>query len=200
MVGAYTAILGESGLRKSEGLRLRWQDIDLTGRPTVTQSKSGRPRYVPLSTYALEWFLQLPRWPGQPWVFLSRFGSPLRKPRNTFDKGKKAAGLNWVRGFHDLRHFRATMWLQHGIDVDTVQRYLGHHRIETTMRYLHFVEDYAERAVRKAQAQELREAQELGSGGRQRVSRNQGPRAKIPVNRWCERGDSNSHAREGTRS
>ena len=77
------------------------------------------------------------------------------------------AGLNWVRGFHDLRHYRATMWLQHGVDIQTVQRYLGHQRIETTMRYLHFVEDYAERSVRRAQEKELQEAHQLDLRGRQ---------------------------------
>ena len=48
IIGAYTAILGETGLRKSEGLGMHWGHIDRrTKRLTVPRSKTGRPRYVP---------------------------------------------------------------------------------------------------------------------------------------------------------
>ena len=43
------------------------------------------------------------------------------------------------------------------MDIYTVKSYLGHSRIETTQRYLHFVPSHAEDAVRAAQAAERRE-------------------------------------------
>ena len=168
VVGAYTAILGETGMRKSEGLRLEWGHVDLSQRRlTVAQSKTGHPRYIPLSGYALERLMALTRHLGTPCVFMQSSGKPWKDPRGPFKEGCKVAGLDWVRGFHDLRHFRATMWLQHGVDVHTVQRYLGHTRIETTMRYLHFVEDYAEKAVRAAQNLERKQWEKLSQRGRQ---------------------------------
>ncbi|MEE8584185.1 MAG: site-specific integrase [Acidobacteriota bacterium] len=166
LVGVYVALLGETGLRKSEGLRLKWEHLDLPKRMlTVEQSKSAHPRYVPLSPYALEWLMTLSRDLRSPWVFTRPgTGRPVKDPRVPFFKGRESAGLKWVRGFHCLRHFRATMWLQRGVDIHTVQKYLGHLRIETTMRYLHFVEDYAERSIRRAQEAEHRESEQLRRG------------------------------------
>lgn len=74
-----------------------------------------------------------------------------------FYKGRAQAKLPWVRGYHDLRHFRATQWLLRGVDIQTVKSYLGHKRIETTQRYLHFVPSHAEQTIRAAQAAEQRE-------------------------------------------
>ena len=176
VVGAYTAVLGETGLRMSEGLRLQWNHVDLGQRRlTVAQSKTGHPRFIPLSGYALERLMALTRHLGTPYVFVQSSGKPWKDPRGPFKEGCKVAGLDWVRGFHDLRHFRATMWLQHGVDVHTVQRYLGHTRIETTMRYLHFVEDYAEKAVRAAQNAERKQWEKLSQRGRQMGDTQAGP-------------------------
>jgi len=69
-----------------------------------------------------------------------------------------------VKAFHDLRHFRATQWLIHGVDIYTVKHYLGHKRIETTMRYLHFVPGHAEDTIRTAQEAEAIEVAEAQSG------------------------------------
>ena len=83
-MGAYVALLGETDIRKSEGLRLRWQDIDFGGQKlTIGQSKSGHPRYIPLTGYALEWLRSLPRVLNCPYVF-AEGGSRTptgRKPR-----------------------------------------------------------------------------------------------------------------------
>ena len=56
IVGAYVAVLGETGLRKSEGLRMEWSHIDWEKRMlTVPKTKTGEPRYVPLGDYAISW-------------------------------------------------------------------------------------------------------------------------------------------------
>jgi integrase len=138
VIGAYVAILGETGLRKSEGLRMKWVDVDFGKKMlTVPESKTGEPRYVPLSDYAIEWLSSLHYYSDSPWIFTLSNGKRLKAPRDSFAKGKKLAGLDRVRGLHDLRHFRATQWLIHGVDIYTVKNYLGHKRIETTQRYLH---------------------------------------------------------------
>ena len=160
VIGAYVAILGETGLRKSEGLRMKWADVDFEKKMlTVPKSKTGEPRYIPLSDYAIEWLSSL--YSESPWVFTLATGKPLKAPRESFAKGKKLAGLDWVRGLHDLRHFRATQWLIHGVDIYTVKDYLGHKRIETTQRYLHLVPTHAERVVRAAQNAEREELEQL---------------------------------------
>ncbi len=157
VIGAYLATLGETGLRRSEGLRLKWSDVDLRlGRLTVTESKNGRPRYIPLTRYAREWLAGLVRVISCPSVFVClRTGKAWVKPEDPFKKACKAAGLQWVRGFHDLRHFRATQWLRSGMDIRQVQELLGHSNISTTMRYVHYNQKQAFEAVRAAERVEV---------------------------------------------
>ncbi len=158
VVGAYVAILGETGLRMSEGLNLRWEHID-TGQQLVSveNTKSGRPRYVPLSDYALEWLNSLIRIVGAEHVFTRLNGTRVRDPRYFFFKAREKAKLDWV-GFHDMRHFRATQWVMRGVDLRTVQELLGHSCITTTMRYAHFASSHAMRSVRKVQQSEAQDA------------------------------------------
>ena len=77
----------------------------------------------------------------------------MRKPEKQFNAGRKAAGLEWVT-IHGLRHYRATSWIQHGADPRSVQEKLGHKAIQTTMRYVHYVETHGDRAIREAQERE----------------------------------------------
>jgi len=70
--------------------------------------------------------------------------------------GKAAAKVTWP-GFHDFRHYRATQWLRHGVDIRTVKELLGHKDIKTTMLYLRFVEGHAEQKFREAEKAELLE-------------------------------------------
>jgi integrase len=133
-IAAYVALLGETGLRKQEGLNLRWDHINLGQRiVSVEDTKSGKPRYVPLSDYAIEGLNSLVRVIGCPYVFARLdTGDRWRKPEGPFEAGRKKVGLDWV-GFHDLRHFPATQWVMRGVDLRTVQELLGHSDITTTM-------------------------------------------------------------------
>jgi len=139
---------------------MKWADLDFEKKMlTVPKSKTGEPRYISLSDYAIEWLSSL--YSESPWVFTLSIGQSLKDPRDSFSKGKKLAGLDWLRGLHNLRHFRATQWLLHGVDIQTVQYYLGHKWFETTQRYLHFVPGHAETSIRSAQAAEQSELEEM---------------------------------------
>ena len=77
MIGCYVGLFGETGLRKSERMRLKWDYVDTARRTlTVEASKNGKTRHVPLSDYALELLGKLSRVEGCPFVFVwtaSRF-------------------------------------------------------------------------------------------------------------------------------
>jgi integrase len=152
IIGCYVGLLGETGLRKAEGLKLKWDYVDTERRTlTVEAGKTGKTRYVPLSDYALELLGKLKRIEGCPFVFVwPDTLQPVRDPRHAFFEGRKKARLTWV-GFHDLRHFRATQWIMRGVDIRSVQGLLGHRNIKTTERYVKFVPNHASQRVIEAQ-------------------------------------------------
>ncbi|MBI4457276.1 MAG: site-specific integrase [Acidobacteria bacterium] len=156
VIGVFTAMLGETALRKAEGLRLKWGDINMARRMlTVSESKSGLPRYVPLSEFAMQQLALLPRAIRCSHVFIRmQTLTPWKDPYGPFRLGKKVAGLDWIGGFHDLRHFRATQWLANGVDVRTVSELLGHSTLAMTTRYVHYLQAHAFEAVRKAEQRE----------------------------------------------
>ena len=57
--------------------------------------------------------------------------------RAAFRTAVKAASLPTIR-FHDLRHTFGTVCAASGIPLTTVQAYMGHAHINTTMVYAHF--------------------------------------------------------------
>jgi integrase len=159
VIAVLVVILSECALRLGEGLNLRWSDLDLKNRMlTLERTKAGRTRRVPLSTMAVEALMTLPRSLKADWVFLRDpvLGLRWKDPRGPFHKGREEAGLTRI-GFHDLRHFRATQWVRHGVDIRTVQELLGHSSIVTTQRYAHFVQAHAFEEVRRVEREEKTE-------------------------------------------
>jgi integrase len=162
LVGIFCGILGETGLRLSDGLRLQWRAVDLRRRQlSKLTSKGNRIVHLPLSEYAVGLFSEITRIVGCPYVFV-RFGEkePMSKPRPQLKRVAKEVGLAWV-GFHDFRHFRASQWVMRGVDLKTVQELLGHEDISTTMKYAHFAPRHATQIVAEAQRSEQ---QELAAG------------------------------------
>jgi integrase len=158
LAGVYCGILGETGLRRSDGLMLQWPSLDLQRRRmSKLTSKGNKVVHVPLSDYAIELLGEVTRIVGCPYVFV-RFGEtePMNLPRTVFESARKKVGLEWV-GFHDFRHYRGSQWAMRGVDLKTIQELLGHKDIKTTMRYAHFAPNHAERSILEAQKNELNE-------------------------------------------
>jgi len=130
-----------TGARKSEASQARWENINLqTGVWTVPLSKSGKPRYIPLSQAAIE-LLEKRRVNGNEYVFPSpKTGRPLIHLYYPWDKIRKQAGISDVR-IHDLRHNFASLLVNHGRSLYEVQKLLGHADISTTQRYAHLSQD-----------------------------------------------------------
>jgi integrase/recombinase XerD len=130
------------GLRLSEVLRLKVGDIDSArGVIQVRQGKGRKDRYVPLSKLLLEvlrsyWKIAHPEdylFPGQkPGNHLS--GRTLQR---ALRRAVTAAGIRKPVTLHTLRHCFATHLLEAGTDIRTIQKLLGHKRLETTALYTH---------------------------------------------------------------
>ena len=129
------------GLRLSEGTHLRVEDIDLDRRVVRITGKGGKDRYVPLARRPMT-LLQRYRikHPSDTWLFTGR-NKERPFPNGTLQKAFKAAlrqsGIHKKASIHTLRHSYATHLLEHGIDVVTIQKTLGHRYASTTTIYTH---------------------------------------------------------------
>lgn len=142
-----------TGLRVSELVGLPLSAIGRDGRVLIVRGKGGRERMVPLSEparQALKAYLQVrshflvaERSRIQaPWLFPSRIARDGFLTRQRFAQLLKElaieAGLDPRKvSPHVLRHAFATHLLNHGADLRSVQKMLGHADISTTQIYTH---------------------------------------------------------------
>ena len=126
-----------TGMRKSELLELRWDNVDFKRRfIRIERSKNNRVRKIPMNSAVYGELLKLRR-NGSDHIFTKEHSSePLRCVRSAFESTCRRAGISNLR-FHDLRHTFATNLVMSGVDLVTVKEILGHSTIEMTVRYSH---------------------------------------------------------------
>lgn len=144
---AMLEVLYATGLRVSELVSLRVEDLNLEVGYLVAYGKGKKERLVPfgdvalekLKTYLLTARPRLRRTEKIPYVFLNRFGK--RMSRQGFWKRLNqyalTAGIRSPVTPHVLRHSFATHLLERGADLRSVQLLLGHASISTTQIYTH---------------------------------------------------------------
>ncbi len=131
-----------TGMRKSEILSIRRDNLDLAARSIYVPHAKAGARTQPISPDLAEFLAQytqtLP--PGTEWLF----PSPGARKGHTVDVRKAfvrcvgAAGLDpkqVVR--HTLRHTAITHLVQAGVDLPTVKRISGHKTLAMVERYAH---------------------------------------------------------------
>jgi integrase len=171
---AWVLLMAHCGLRTGEVRRLRFADIDWGRRKVrIEQSKGLKDRHIYLSeavSGALRAYLAV-RGPGEylPQEVFTFQHKPL-SPSYCGQRLKTYARRCGVRATpHQLRHTCATLLLNAGAPVLTVQAILGHQHIDTTMQYARLYDgtiaaDYF-RAMRKVEGQlEMAKQQEEGVG------------------------------------
>ena len=131
-----------TGARKRELLEAQWEHFDLERRSwRIPMSKSGKARYVPLSTTVLEVLAQLPRWPGCPYLVPNpKTRVPYVSLYSAWNTARKFAGLAEVR-MHDLRHSMASNMVNSGRSIYEVAKVLGHTQLKTSQRYSHLSQE-----------------------------------------------------------
>jgi site-specific recombinase XerD len=135
------ALLYATGMRVSEGTRVRFRDIDVErGTLRVVEGKGRKDRIVTLPTSLAPVLGPLARL-ARPtdWLFPSpedptRHIAP-RTAQRAVARAAALAGLGEGVGCHTLRHSFATHLLEHGVDIRFIQKLLGHLRLETTTLY-----------------------------------------------------------------
>ncbi|KQM13892.1 site-specific integrase [Novosphingobium sp. Leaf2] len=147
-LGSIVRLLLLTGARKQELLRAKWSDVDLERRAWhIPLTKTGVPRYVPLSSAAVAVIEGLRRWDDCPWLIPN---PETRKPytdlKRPWDTARDKAGLPDLR-LHDCRHSAASFLVNSGVDLYAVGKILGHSDHQSTMRYAHLANDTLMSAV-----------------------------------------------------
>lgn len=127
------------GLRISELVNLRWQQIDFkTGHLHVKRLKGSRPSVQPILGDELRSLRKLLRDNSEsPFVFVSSTGAQLTPDaaRKVIRRAGELAELQFPVHPHMLRHGCGYYLAAKGTDTRTIQDYLGHKNIHHTVRY-----------------------------------------------------------------
>ena len=121
----------ETGMRRSEILKLRWCDVDLVnGFASLYDTKNGEDRRVPLTRRCIEVLKTVPQTHEQ--VF------PISATclRLAWNRARNKAGITDLR-FHDLRHEAVSRFFEMGLSVPEVALISGHKDVRQLFRYTH---------------------------------------------------------------
>ncbi len=151
--------LRHTGLRVGELCSLRLGDVAISerkGEILVRAGKGGKDRTVPLNNdarRALSAYIEVRPTVADDHLFVGQRGEPLKSQgaQEVVQKYARRAGLPEVTP-HVLRHTFAKHVLDAGEDLATVQRLLGHERLETTAIYTQPTARDLEDAVRRLEA------------------------------------------------
>jgi integrase len=159
-----------TGLRQGELFGLRWQDVDWQamrirvrrsyarkragreaqfGRPKSKRSTRSVPMHDRVGQELERHFQRSPHQGDDDLVFCHpHTGGPLdhSKVLKRFKDALDAAGVRRVR-FHDLRHTFGTQMAAAGVPIRTLQEWLGHRDIKTTMIYADYQASDQEREL-----------------------------------------------------
>jgi integrase/recombinase XerD len=154
---AMLELLYGGGLRVSEVVNAKLEDLKLETGYILVRGKGDKERIVPLGRPALEALSQYlrkgrPVLAGEksaPFLFIRRGAKNLTRQRiwqmvqaASLPSGSKASP-------HMLRHSCATHMVENGADLRTVQTILGHSDISTTQVYTHLALDRLKNVYRK---------------------------------------------------
>ena len=141
---AILELMYASGLRVSEAVNLKINDVDIDSGIVTTTGKGSKTRRVPVGSSAVEWlksYLAIRRKIENIEIanmFVSGNGHPLTRQAIYLSITECAdkCGLTGVSP-HTLRHSFATHLVQNNADIRSVQQMLGHADISTTQIYTH---------------------------------------------------------------
>lgn len=146
---AILELMYATGLRISELVHLRLDELHLTMGFLQTIGKGNKERIIPIGHEAIKWLtdylkysrpLLISRAEGDsPFVFLNARGKGLTR-QGVWKNLKQTVQLSGIKKNvtpHMLRHSFATHLLENGADLRIVQELLGHSDIATTQIYTH---------------------------------------------------------------
>ena len=136
---ALILLMFRHGLRISELIALRWDQVDLKqGLLHVVRLKNGKPATHPVYSVEIRALRKLQRdYPDSRYLFVSERMAPLtaRSVHHIIARAGQAADFGFSVHPHMLRHSTGFYLANKGTDTRTIQAYLGHSNINNTVIY-----------------------------------------------------------------
>lgn len=126
-----------TGARWGEAAKLKAESV-IHNRVTFVKTKTGKPRTIPVSAGVAEMVAGGQRGFLFPDADYPAFRRTIKGIKPDLPSGQAT---------HALRHSFATHFMINGGSIITLQRILGHSRIEQTMVYAHFAPEYLQDAI-----------------------------------------------------
>ncbi len=152
--------LFSTGMRISELLSLKISQIDDTGRVFI-RGKGKKERFVYLTPRAkkqIKAYMKIRGPHPSPYIFIPYRGKNVGKKEKRISpnyleervkKYRELLRLNIPITVHGIRHAFATYMAESGANPAALQILLGHESLDTTTRYVHGSDRYAEKTHRK---------------------------------------------------
>ena len=132
-----------TGLRLSELINLKWEDLDFERKVIHVRCGKGRKDRIVLFSPKVKKVVNQLSPEKREFLFISSRGkkySPVSIEK-IISNAAKRAGINKKVTPHMLRHSFATHLLERGVDIRYIQKLLGHSRLETTQIYTHIADN-----------------------------------------------------------
>jgi integrase/recombinase XerD len=154
---AMIELMYATGLRVSELISLKLADVELESGYLTCLGKGSKQRRVPIGRTAIEFLkrylpvrMRLLDGKSSRWLFVEKSGRPVTRQRfwKLIKDYGKLARIEDVTP-HTLRHSFATVLLENGADLRSVQMLLGHADISTTQIYTHVTDERLRQSYKK---------------------------------------------------
>lgn len=157
---AMLEVLFSTGMRISELLSLKKEQIDNTGRVFI-RGKGKKERFVYLTPRAkkhIKNYLDIREKTDTPYLFVPLRGKNINHKdrkisanylQEKIKRYRELLGINIPLSCHSIRHAFATYLAESGANPAAIQILLGHESLDTTTRYVHASDRYAENTHRR---------------------------------------------------
>ena len=149
-----------TGLRHTEMLAARFQNLDPVRRRLRVKVKGGRWRNQPLTRGITEVLTREREMAEDPdgWIFPSKtsVSGHIASMGRSFARCVEQGGMDpSVAIPHTMRHTAITRLAETGADIKTVQEFSGHESLEMVLRYAHAQDRAVDRALDKLEGRTL---------------------------------------------